>query len=59
MATRRTLSLIWGAAKLTQQTAAAEAWYHELLESQGFRVEVFSGHVAATAVELKGAPPGQ
>ena len=49
MATRRTLSLIWGAAKLPQQTVAADAWYHELLQSPGLRVAVGRPQASAAA----------
>jgi DNA/RNA-binding domain of Phe-tRNA-synthetase-like protein len=37
--TRRTLSLIWGTRELPGRTEAAEAWYRELLESQGATTE--------------------
>ena len=37
--TRRTLTLIWGANKLPGRAAAAEAWYHELLNAHGARLE--------------------
>jgi DNA/RNA-binding domain of Phe-tRNA-synthetase-like protein len=39
--TRKTLSIVWGAAALRGHTAQAVAWYHELLE----RVEIGVGRV--------------
>lgn len=37
--TRRTLSIVWGTTALAGRTAAAFAWYRELLESAGARVD--------------------
>jgi DNA/RNA-binding domain of Phe-tRNA-synthetase-like protein len=33
--TRRTLTVLWGTSELPGRTAAAEAWYRELLQQQG------------------------
>jgi hypothetical protein len=37
--TRRTLSVVWGTRALPGRTERAVAWYRELLESAGARVE--------------------
>ena len=37
--TRRTLSLLWSAVRLSKQADAAEAWYRTLLESHGCQTE--------------------
>jgi hypothetical protein len=38
-ATRRTLSVLWGARQLGDTTVRAAAWYRELLERAGARTE--------------------